>query len=272
MVDMERTRVAGTLFPLFRQALDGPTRCPGLDPKAVWRFHVGWESAGFGPQSPVPGPKPSPKGGDQVPSWWRFISCLWAAISLAPFPDLHAQEERGGPRVEVTTQAGSFVLEVDTLKAPVTARNFLHYVDGGFYDGGSFYRTVTPENQPGDSIRIEVIQAGIDEDRRGETLPPIPLERTSGTDLRHTDAAVSMARDGPDTAVASFFICVGNQPELDFGGRRNPDGQGFAAFGRVVEGMDVVRAINASPAEGQSLTPAILILSVRRVPDSDRGW
>ena len=75
-----------------------------------------------------------------------------------------------------------------------------------------------------------------------------------------------MARDGPDTATSDFFICIGDQPSLDQGGLRNPDGQGFAAFGRVVSGMDVVRAIQASPADGQHLTPPVTIRSVRRHP------
>jgi peptidyl-prolyl cis-trans isomerase A (cyclophilin A) len=169
------------------------------------------------------------------------------------------------PQVRVTTELGEFVVEIDTIKAPISGKNFLKYVDGGFYDGGVFHRTVTPDNQPNDSIRIEVIQGNISRERWEETDGPIPLERTSDTGLLHKDGTLSMARSGPDTAVASFFICVGDQPELDFAGKRNPDGQGFAAFGRTVSGMDVVRRINTSPAEGQSLTPAIRILSAVRV-------
>ena len=86
------------------------------------------------------------------------------------------------------------------------------------------------------------------------------------TGLRHLDGTLSMARDGPDTATGDFFICIGDQPELDFGGRRHPDGQGFAAFGRVVRGMDVVRAIQAAPADAQHLTPPVRILSARILP------
>ncbi len=77
-----------------------------------------------------------------------------------------------------------------------------------------------------------------------------------------------MARDGPDTATSDFFICIGDQPELDFGGRRNPDGQGFAAFGRVTVGMDVVRRIQAAPADGQALAPPVVIRRARRLPAS----
>ena len=90
------------------------------------------------------------------------------------------------------------------------------------------------------------------------------LERTRDTGLTHVDGAISMARDGPDTATSDFFVCVGAQPELDFGGKRNPDGQGFAAFGRVVSGMDVIRKIHAAPASGQSLAPPVKILGASR--------
>jgi peptidyl-prolyl cis-trans isomerase A (cyclophilin A) len=101
--------------------------------------------------------------------------------------------------------------------------------------------------------------------RRGEGFGQIHLERTDVTGIQHLAGTISMARAGPYTATSSFFICIGDQPSLDFGGRRNPDGQGFAAFGRVLDGMDVVRAINSSPAEGQNLTPPIGILGVDRV-------
>lgn len=162
-------------------------------------------------------------------------------------------------RVVVETGMGAFELEVEVSRAPVTAGNFLRYVDGGHYDGGTFFRTVHAENQPNDSIRIAVIQGGRNPDAEAETFPSIALERTSETGLVHVDGAVSMGRTGPDTATHSFFICVGDQPSLDFGGMRNPDGQGFAAFGKVVEGMDVVRAIHMAPYEAQQLTPPVRI-------------
>jgi peptidyl-prolyl cis-trans isomerase A (cyclophilin A) len=166
--------------------------------------------------------------------------------------------------VVIETAMGEIEIVVDTKRAPSTAANFLAYVDAGLYDGGSFHRTVTPANQPNDAVRIEVIQADIPGTKEGELRPPIPLERTSVTGLRHTNGAVSMARSGPDTAQSSFFICIGDQPSLDFGGKRNPDGQGFAAFGLVTRGMDVVRRIQASPAKAQTLSPPIAIVKVRR--------
>ena len=166
--------------------------------------------------------------------------------------------------VVVETELGAFELEVNVDRAPVTGANFLRYVDGGFYDGGRFFRTVHADNQPDDSIRIAVVQGGRNPDLEAESFPPIPLERSSETGIRHEDGTISMARGGPDTATQSFFICIGDQPSLDYGGMRNPDGQGFAAFGRVVAGMDVVRAIHQAPYESQQLTPPVRITGAYR--------
>jgi peptidyl-prolyl cis-trans isomerase A (cyclophilin A) len=117
---------------------------------------------------------------------------------------------------------------------------------------------------PNDQIVIEVIQGGINPDRADELAPPIPLERTRDSGLRHRDGTISMARFTPDSAVSDFFICINDQPDLDFGGMRNPDGQGFAAFGQVIEGMDVVRAIQAAPSTGQVLEPPVAITRITR--------
>ena len=166
-------------------------------------------------------------------------------------------------KVEVVTTAGRIVAVLDDAKAPATTANFLRYVDERLYDEGSFHRTVTPGNQPQSPVKIEVVQASARS--RDGRFGAIPLERTSRTGLRHVNGAISMARGAPDSATSDFFICIGDQPELDFGGKRNPDGQGFAAFGRVTEGMDVVRKIQQSPAEGQSLKPPVVIQRVRRL-------
>jgi len=181
--------------------------------------------------------------------------------------------QTGIVRVRVETELGVILLEVDQAKAPVTAANFLRYVDAGHYNGGTWHRTVKLDNQPESTIKIEVIQAGVNPDRAKESFPPIALERTNKTGLLHKDGAISMARGGPDSATSGWFICINDQPSLDFGGMRNPDGQGFAAFGRVVTGMDVVRRIQAAPSsptrttntEAQRLTPPIKIVSVARV-------
>jgi peptidyl-prolyl cis-trans isomerase A (cyclophilin A) len=169
------------------------------------------------------------------------------------------------PRVQIDTALGSMIVELDAVGAPVTTVNFLRYVLEGFYSDGEFFRTVTSANQPEDQIKIAVIQAGANQAMEDAGFEPILLERTRDTGIQHIDGAISMARSGPDTATHSFFICVGDQPELDFGGKRNPDGQGFAAFGRVVEGMELVREIHAMPADGQRLDPPFRIQRAVRV-------
>jgi peptidyl-prolyl cis-trans isomerase A (cyclophilin A) len=191
-----------------------------------------------------------------------FLGALLLAVAAN---GVMAQDRTGPIHVEIRTELGSITVELYPDKAPATVANFLRYVDGGFYADGSFHRTVHQDNQPNDSVRIAVIQGDVNRTNRGEGYGPIDLERTHVTGLRHVDGAISMARGGPDTATSSFFICIGDQPELDFGGRRNPDGQGFAAFGLVVQGMDVVGVINRSPSEGQTLLPPINILGVRRI-------
>ncbi len=173
----------------------------------------------------------------------------------------------GDPRVLIRTGLGEIEAELYPERAPATVANFLRYVDGGFYGAGRFHRTVKADNQPDSPVRIEVVQAGADPAREGEGFPPILLERTSLTGLRHLDGTLSMARDGPDSATSGFFICIGDQPALDSGGLRNPDGQGFAAFGRVIRGMEVVRKIQTSSAERQSLSPPVPILEILRLSE-----
>ena len=169
------------------------------------------------------------------------------------------------PRVLIQTALGDIEVELDAKQAPATVKNFLRYANAGLYADGRFFRTVTAGNQPTNTVKIAVIQAEANAAKTNEFLPPIALQRTRDTGLKHLDGTISMARDGPDTAQDSFFICVGDQPELDFGGRRNPDGQGFAAFGKVVKGMEVVRKIHESPADGQTLgTPVRIQRASRR--------
>jgi peptidyl-prolyl cis-trans isomerase A (cyclophilin A) len=184
------------------------------------------------------------------------------AATIAVASPLRAQSL---PHVVFRTERGEIELEVDTIRAPITGKNFLRYVDGGFFTNGSFFRVVRQDNQPNDSIRIEVIKAGASREKRGQGFPPIELERTSVTGLKHLDGTISMARAGVNTATSSFFICLGPQPALDFGGMRNPDGQGFAAFGRVVKGLDVARRIQSEAANGQTLvTPVGIREAVRK--------
>ncbi len=193
----------------------------------------------------------------------RFPS-LWPTLLLAAIACPLAHAEQARVAIIFETELGQFEVALDSALAPKTTANFLRYVDAGLFDGSTFYRTVRSDNQPVNPVKIAVIQGGLDE--RKEGFEAIAMESTRRTGLRHLDGTISMARLGPDTAKAEFFICVGPQPELDFGGRRNPDGFGFAAFGRVVSGMDVVRGIWQSAAEEQRLAPPILIHSARRRP------
>ncbi len=169
------------------------------------------------------------------------------------------------PHVLIRTTLGDIEVELDRVRAPFTVTNFVSYIQQGLYSNGVFHRTVTLANQPTNTVKIQVIQASADAMRTNEYLPPIRIERTRDTGLKHLEGVISMARAEPDSAQHDFFICIGDQPELDFGGKRNPDGQGFAAFGKVVKGMDVVRRIHASPAEGQNLAPMIKIQRALRL-------
>jgi peptidyl-prolyl cis-trans isomerase A (cyclophilin A) len=162
----------------------------------------------------------------------------------------------------IGTELGEITVELYPKKAPVTVANFLKYVDAHLYDGSSFFRSVTMNNQPKDSVKIEVIQGGnVDSLKQ---FPPIPLETTAQTKIRHKNGTISMARSTPNSATCSFFICINDQPSLDFGGKRNKDGQGFAAFGKVTGGMDVVIKIQQLyPEQGQYFKPPVAISSVK---------
>lgn len=187
-----------------------------------------------------------------------LLAAAWPAVAMAQARPI---------RIMIETSLGNIEAELDSVHAPVSVRNFLAYVDSGLYANSRFHRTVRADNQPNSPVKITVIQAGQDPARRAEHFAAIDLERTSATGLHHLDGTLSMARAGINTATSDFFICIGAQPELDFGGKRNADGQGFAAFGQVTKGMDIVRAINAAPANaGQQLTPPITITQIRRIP------
>lgn len=173
------------------------------------------------------------------------------------------------PRVIMETPEGRIVIEVETVRAPKTAANFLRYVDEGLYKDAKFYRVVRPGNDPRPELPMQIIQGGISP--KASPLPPVAHETTRETGLEHDDGAVSVARLAPGTAGSEFFIVIGKAPGLDFGPGRNADGQGYAVFGHVVEGMDVVRKINAGEAgggetytTGQILKAPVPITSVRR--------
>jgi peptidyl-prolyl cis-trans isomerase A (cyclophilin A) len=168
------------------------------------------------------------------------------------------------PHVLIQTELGDIDVEIFVDRAPITAGNFLRYVDQGCFKDACFYRVVTMDNQPDNDIKIEVVQGGLGFTEDAVQFPPIEHETTEKTGIFHKDGVISMARLQPGTATSEFFICVGDQPELDFGGKRNPDGQGFAAFGKVVNGMDVVKKIHRQPAENQMLDPRIKIHNITR--------
>jgi peptidyl-prolyl cis-trans isomerase A (cyclophilin A) len=148
-------------------------------------------------------------------------------------------------RVEIETELGTMVVEVFEDRAPASAAYFLADVRSGLFDGTSFFRIVTLDNQSAEPHRrIEVIQGG--RKHAATDLPPvIPHETTAMSGLKHLKGTVSLARFAPGAVYHSFFICLRDEPALDFGGARHPDGQGFAAFGRVVAGFEVVERIFA---------------------------
>jgi peptidyl-prolyl cis-trans isomerase A (cyclophilin A) len=175
-------------------------------------------------------------------------SLLASAIAFASVSSARDKADRSTEQVAIVTSLGTISVAVDVLHSPVSAGNFLEYVDRHLYDEARFYRSVHAENDA-NPVKISVLQGGMADRTKG--LGPIPHESTRQTGLRHLDGTISLARRelGTGSAVA-FFICIGDQPELDFGGRRNPDGQGFAAFGRVHKGMDIVRNIWMQPTVG----------------------
>jgi len=180
---------------------------------------------------------------------------LVAALTLvgaSPVPS-------NGTNVAIETTAGTIVVRLDTVAAPITTKNFLHLVDTGAYNGSNFYRTVSRQREPDSAI--EVIQGGL---QPKAIVHPIPVERTETTGLHNTNGVISMARtNDPVSATSEFFICIGDNTFLD--SQKFSDHQGYAAFGNVVSGMEVVLRINHAPAEGQALTPPIKIIRIRRV-------
>ena len=168
------------------------------------------------------------------------------------------------PKVLIKTELGDITAEIYADKAPTTAANFLRYVDAKLYDGTTFFRVVTKEESlPNQAVPIEVVQGGQVEEAK--QFPPIEHETTAMTGLKHLNGALSMARTGPGTATSSFSIIINDQPEMDFGGKRQPDGYGFAVFGYVVAGMEVTRKIQQQPLEGQRLKPPVRIIAISRV-------
>ena len=197
---------------------------------------------------------------------------LLAALASGP---LLAQSPTPAPtpvaasdvRVVLDTSAGRIVIAVHADKAPVTGANFLRYVDQKRFDGTLFYRAVGGPD-------YGFVQAGAQNDPK-RVLPPIKHEPTSVTGLAHDDGALSMARYAPGSATGDFFIVLGKMPAMDAHPDAAGDNQGFAVFAHVVEGLDIVKAIQAGPKsptagegvmKGQMLDPAVKIITARRLP------
>jgi peptidyl-prolyl cis-trans isomerase A (cyclophilin A) len=173
---------------------------------------------------------------------------------------------RAQPQVCVETALGELVIAVLSSRAPRTAENFLKYVDGRYLDGCSIYRIVTPDNQnPPPAVSTAVVQWGMGlKEFAAAPFLPVAHEPTSITGLTHCDGAVSLARFAPGTGASEFFFCIGDQPQLDYGGRRNTDGAGFAVFGQVVAGESVLAEIYARAESDHLLKRPIPIRKVSR--------
>ena len=173
--------------------------------------------------------------------------------------------------ISIETELGPIQLELYPDGAPITVSNFLRYVDENRYGDFHFYRVVHMENQPDNDVKIEVIQGGLGFDKHPMELPAIIHETTNKTGIRHLNGTLSMARMEPGTASSEIFLCINDQPELDYSGKRNPDGQGFAAFGKVISGMDVIRKIQLLPETKQMLDKVVKVNSIQRNGDIDQG-
>ena len=169
------------------------------------------------------------------------------------------------PQIIINTSLGDITVELYPQKAPITVSNFLKLIDANVYDDATFYRTVTLNNQPDNEVKIEVIQGGLSFTKDLVDFETIAHETTETTGILHENGVISMARNKPGSASTEFFICVGDQPSLDFDGTRNPDLQGFSAFGKVIKGLEIVKQIQEQSEEKQLMKPRIPIDSIKRI-------
>jgi peptidyl-prolyl cis-trans isomerase A (cyclophilin A) len=210
---------------------------------------------------------PSKKDSEMASSPIARRSMLAAAGALFGSP-VFALAPSAKPKVAIQTGKGVILLELELGKAPITAANFLRYVDAGRFDGAVFYRASRAAGAP----TVGLIEGGLADDQA--RFDPVPHESTLMTGLAHKDGTISMGREAPGTATADFFICSGPASYLDANPKAAGDNDGYAAFGSVIEGMDVVRAILALPTtglartpsmQGQILDPPVTIVSMRRM-------
>ena len=196
----------------------------------------------------------------------KIIKALFFIVTCFSF-SCNQKKTYKEPTVKIETNFGDIIVELYPEKAPKTVAAFLSYVDSGYYKNGSFYRVLKAADQPSSSFKSDLIQGGIwqTKNKMQIKLPGIPHETTKQTGLLHKDGTISMARLAPGTASTEFFIVIGDQPAYDYGGDANSDGQGFAAFGRVIDGMDVVKQIHEQPDNETNFTPVIKIIDIIRL-------
>lgn len=170
------------------------------------------------------------------------------------------------PAIKIETNFGDIIIELYPQKAPETVKAFLAFVDSGLYKKSSFYRVLKAEDQPSSAFKTDLIQGGIwqVDYKKQLALKGIALETTKESGLHNVDGAISLARTTANSGNSEFFICIGDQPAYDYGGKANADGLGYAVFGRVVKGMDVARQIQAQPNIATSFAPPILIKNIVR--------
>lgn len=175
--------------------------------------------------------------------------------------------ENKNPHIEIRTRLGIIEVELFPAQAPQTVKAILSYIDSELYRDASFYRVLNMANQPSDALKAELIQGGLwnKKGTRRDEMAGIPHENTRQSGILHTNGVISLARQEPGTANTEFFICVGDQPGFDYGGENNPDGQGYAAFGKVIKGMDIVQRIYDMPEEDQYFNPPIPIFNIVRL-------
>lgn len=171
----------------------------------------------------------------------------------------------GAVEITIKTVEGDIVAELYPEKAPQSVAAFLAIIDQGLYKRSSFYRILNEDNQPSNAPKAELIQGGLwSRTKKRPDLPFIPHETTEKTGLTHSAGTLSFAREAPGTASSEFFITLTDLPGFDFGGENNADGQGYAAFGKVTRGMDIVRKIYRKPETDQYFDPPLMIVDIQR--------
>jgi peptidyl-prolyl cis-trans isomerase A (cyclophilin A) len=192
----------------------------------------------------------------------KNICKIYIILSLAS-----CSPQYKNPHVIIETKFGDIELELYPDQAPKSVTAFLNNVDAGYYENSSFYRVLSRDNQPSDADKTELVQGGLWRAKNKKDLKPAPIphETTEQTGILHKDGVISFARLEPGTATTEFFICIDDQPSLDFGSDSNPDKQGYAAFGKVVKGMNILRRIHNQNAVDQSFEPPIDIYKIGRL-------